>query len=129
MEDGSLDSEFKTTWMSFFQIFSALNLNPPCSWQVPPIDHFLRQPWNAPSLPMACWLIDQKPPKEIMDTLGNLVVPQQACLAASVLSGMLTGQYLAVWWLPNASYMQIRAMKSWLAQACSPSWPHQVLLN
>lgn len=64
---------------------------------MPDIDHFLRKPtWNESNAPpLHKWLCEQKGDahKARMDTLGNMVVPQQAFLAMSVLGRMVRGKY------------------------------------
>lgn len=64
---------------------------------MPDIDHFLRKPnWNeSNALPLHQWLCNERghEHKPRMDTLGNMVVPQQAFLAMSVLGRMQRGDY------------------------------------
>ena len=42
---------------------------------------------------MSEWLADDKAEKGRMDTLGNVVVPRQACLGLAVLAKMTTGEF------------------------------------
>ncbi|CAL1167343.1 unnamed protein product [Cladocopium goreaui] len=66
--------------------------------QAPPIDHFANLPWNAGNTtPMHKWLVRDNEKrddhKSRMNSLGNVVVPQQAFLALSVLARMTQGEF------------------------------------
>lgn len=58
----------------------------------PKIDHFVSSGWNpCNGVPMSEWLTLERCNKERMDTLGNVVVPRQACLGLAVIARMMAG--------------------------------------
>ena len=57
------------------------------------------KPWNTANTAAMCdWLIQEKDSEDYksrMDTLGNVVVPQQAFLGVSTLARMVRGDFFA----------------------------------
>ena len=66
-----------------------------CLWcQGPKIDHFVKSGWNpCNAVPMSEWLTPERCNKQRMDTLGNVVVPRQACLGLAVIARMMAGDF------------------------------------
>lgn len=62
------------------------------SQELPPLDAWVDQPWNSlNAVPKEQWLVhavDQQD-RQRLKTLGNIVIPAQASLAASILARLL----------------------------------------
>ena len=80
-------SRVSINWLYTSDEFSKLIVSLRQETDVPELDHLCGRAWNAGSaLEMHEWLQVQQPEgfKDRIKTLGNIVVPAQACLAVSV---------------------------------------------